>query len=147
MKNALLCLNCFLSYSHIFPSCSLLIANLMLPIAALTKAQQLLLDPQERGYLLDQVNAAKGMNVCFDPFQASSLYNCRMLFYSGLIFCSVLLKRTWTEQTYAVLKISEELRANRKKELKKDSASKIKSQVDEVRQSYGWWCEPTSSTS
>jgi hypothetical protein len=36
-----------------------------------------------------------------------------------------------------VLKIPEELRANRKKELKKDSASKIKSQVDEVRQSYG----------
>ncbi|KAF0914852.1 hypothetical protein E2562_032528 [Oryza meyeriana var. granulata] len=52
--------------------------------AALAKAQQLLLDPQERGYILDQVIAAK-----------------------------------------------EELRAKRKKELKKDSASKIKSQVDE----------------
>uniref|UniRef100_A0A0E0NSR8 J domain-containing protein n=1 Tax=Oryza rufipogon TaxID=4529 RepID=A0A0E0NSR8_ORYRU len=52
--------------------------------AALAKAQQLLLDPQERGYILDQVTAAK-----------------------------------------------EELRAKRKKELKKDSASKIKSQVDE----------------
>ncbi|KAG8096704.1 hypothetical protein GUJ93_ZPchr0013g36655 [Zizania palustris] len=51
---------------------------------ALAKAQQLLLDPQERGYILDQVTAAK-----------------------------------------------EELRAKRKKELKKDSASKIKSQVDE----------------
>lgn len=52
--------------------------------AALAKAQQLLLDLQERGYILDQVTAAK-----------------------------------------------EELRAKRKKELKKDSASKIKSQVDE----------------
>ncbi|XP_066382701.1 uncharacterized protein [Miscanthus floridulus] len=52
--------------------------------AALAKAQQLLLDPQERGYILDQVTAAK-----------------------------------------------EELRAKRKKELKKDSASKIKSLVDE----------------
>ncbi|KAL6645823.1 hypothetical protein ACP70R_017431 [Stipagrostis hirtigluma subsp. patula] len=51
---------------------------------SLAKAQQLLLDPQERGYILDQVAAAK-----------------------------------------------EELRAKRKKELKKDSASKIKSQVDE----------------
>jgi len=53
-----------------------------------------------------------------------------------------------------VLKNTEELRAKRKKELKKDSASKIKSLVDEVRQSYGrlcglqasrsfmtsWWC-------
>jgi hypothetical protein len=36
-----------------------------------------------------------------------------------------------------VLKIPEELRAKRKKELKKDSASKIKSQVDEVKQLYG----------
>ncbi|RLN41024.1 hypothetical protein C2845_PM01G09990 [Panicum miliaceum] len=52
--------------------------------AALAKAQQLLLDPQERGYILGQVTAAK-----------------------------------------------EELRAKRKKELKKDSASKIKSLVDE----------------
>ncbi|VAH89029.1 hypothetical protein VPH35_065108 [Triticum aestivum] len=51
---------------------------------ALAKAQQLLLDPQERGYILDQVTSAK-----------------------------------------------EELRAKRKKELRKDSASKIKSQVDE----------------
>ncbi|XP_010247444.1 PREDICTED: dnaJ homolog subfamily C member 8-like isoform X1 [Nelumbo nucifera] len=52
--------------------------------AALAKAQQLLLDPQEREYLLSQVNAAK-----------------------------------------------EELRAKRKKQLKKDTASKIKSLVDE----------------
>lgn len=51
---------------------------------ALAKAQQLLLDPQEREYVLSQVNAAK-----------------------------------------------EELRAKRKKQLKKDNASKIKSQVDE----------------
>ncbi|KAF3332474.1 J domain-containing protein spf31 [Carex littledalei] len=51
---------------------------------ALAKAQQLLLDPQERGYVLDQVNAAK-----------------------------------------------EELRAKRKKELKKDNASRIKAAVDE----------------
>ncbi|XP_072974081.1 J domain-containing protein spf31 [Typha angustifolia] len=51
---------------------------------ALAKAQQLLLDPQEREYLLNQINAAK-----------------------------------------------EELRAKRKKELKKDNASKIKAQVDE----------------
>jgi hypothetical protein len=36
-----------------------------------------------------------------------------------------------------LLKKPEELRAKRKKELKKDSASKIKSQVDEVRRSYG----------
>jgi hypothetical protein len=35
-----------------------------------------------------------------------------------------------------VLKNAEELRAKRKKELKKDSASKIKSLVDEVRRSY-----------
>jgi DnaJ family protein C protein 8 len=28
---------------------------------ALPKAQQLLLDPQERGYILDQVTAAKGV--------------------------------------------------------------------------------------
>ncbi|KAJ3702916.1 hypothetical protein LUZ61_006621 [Rhynchospora tenuis] len=51
---------------------------------ALAKAQQLLLDPQERGYILDQVTAAK-----------------------------------------------EELRAKRKKELKKDNASRIKATVDE----------------
>ncbi|XP_057954947.1 J domain-containing protein spf31 [Malania oleifera] len=52
--------------------------------AALAKAQQLLLDPPEREYLLSQVNAAK-----------------------------------------------EELKAARKKQLKKDTASKIKSLVDE----------------
>lgn len=51
---------------------------------ALAKAQQLLLDPQEREYILSQVNNAR-----------------------------------------------EELRIKRKKELKKDSASKIKSLVDE----------------
>ncbi|KAM0950943.1 putative DnaJ domain, Chaperone J-domain superfamily [Dioscorea sansibarensis] len=51
---------------------------------ALAKAQQLLLDPQEREYLLSQINSAK-----------------------------------------------EELRAKRRKELKKDNASKIKSLVDE----------------
>ncbi|KAK9122933.1 hypothetical protein Sjap_012535 [Stephania japonica] len=51
---------------------------------ALAKAQKLLLDPQERDYLLSQVNNAK-----------------------------------------------EELRAKRKKQLKKDNASKIKSLVDE----------------
>eukprot|EP00268_Persea_americana_P026499 TRINITY_DN2591_c2_g1_i2.p1 TRINITY_DN2591_c2_g1~~TRINITY_DN2591_c2_g1_i2.p1 ORF type:complete len:279 (-),score=75.75 TRINITY_DN2591_c2_g1_i2:452-1189(-) len=51
---------------------------------ALAKAQQLLLDSQERDYVLSQVNAAK-----------------------------------------------EELRAKRKKQLKKDNASKIKSLVDE----------------
>ncbi|XP_008782274.1 J domain-containing protein spf31-like [Phoenix dactylifera] len=52
--------------------------------SALAKAQQLLLDPQEREYLLTQINAAK-----------------------------------------------EELRMRRKKQLKKDSASKIKALVDE----------------
>ncbi|XP_020105756.1 dnaJ homolog subfamily C member 8 [Ananas comosus] len=52
--------------------------------AALAKAQQLLLDPQERDYILNQVSAAK-----------------------------------------------EELRLKRKKELKKDNASKIKALVDE----------------
>lgn len=52
--------------------------------SALAKAQQLLLDSEERDYILNQVNAAK-----------------------------------------------EELRAKRKKELKKDNASKIKSLVDE----------------
>ncbi|XP_008801053.1 dnaJ homolog subfamily C member 8-like [Phoenix dactylifera] len=52
--------------------------------AALAKAQQLLLDPQEREYLLSQINAAK-----------------------------------------------EELRMQRMKQLKKDSASKIKALVDE----------------
>ncbi|KAG0497499.1 hypothetical protein HPP92_002190 [Vanilla planifolia] len=52
--------------------------------AALAKAQQLLLDPQEREYILSQVNHAK-----------------------------------------------EELRSKRKKELKKDNATKIKSLVDE----------------
>jgi DnaJ family protein C protein 8 len=51
---------------------------------ALAKAQQLLLDSEERAYILNQVNAAK-----------------------------------------------EELRAKRKKQLKKDTASKIKSLVDE----------------
>ncbi|KAL5709077.1 hypothetical protein ACHQM5_019803 [Ranunculus cassubicifolius] len=51
---------------------------------ALAKAQQLLLDPQEREYLLSQVNAAR-----------------------------------------------DELRSKRKKMLKKDNASKLKSQVDE----------------
>ncbi|GER39577.1 chaperone DnaJ-domain superfamily protein [Striga asiatica] len=51
---------------------------------ALAKAQQLLLDPQERDYILNQVNAAK-----------------------------------------------EELRSKRKKQLKKDNATKIKSLVDE----------------
>ncbi|KAL3518651.1 hypothetical protein ACH5RR_021240 [Cinchona calisaya] len=53
---------------------------------ALAKAQQLLHEPQEREYLLNQVNAAK-----------------------------------------------EELRAKRKKQLKKDTASKLKSIVDEGR--------------
>ncbi|KZV55727.1 J domain-containing protein spf31 [Dorcoceras hygrometricum] len=57
--------------------------------AALAKAQQLLNDPQEREYLLNQVSAAKG-----------------------------------------------ELRAKRKKQLKKDTASKLKSLVDEVRLIY-----------
>uniref|UniRef100_A0A7N1A1Z7 J domain-containing protein n=1 Tax=Kalanchoe fedtschenkoi TaxID=63787 RepID=A0A7N1A1Z7_KALFE len=51
---------------------------------ALAKAQQLLLDPQEREYIISQVNAAK-----------------------------------------------EELRAKRKKQLKKDTASKLKSLVDD----------------
>nr|GEV75432.1 hypothetical protein [Tanacetum cinerariifolium] len=51
---------------------------------ALAKAQQLLLDPQEREYLVNQINAAR-----------------------------------------------EELRAKRKKQLKKDTASKLKSLVDE----------------
>ncbi|XP_031400296.1 dnaJ homolog subfamily C member 8 isoform X1 [Punica granatum] len=55
---------------------------------ALAKAQQLLLDQQERDYILTQVNAAKGLG-------------------------------------------HEELRAKRKKQLKKDTASKIKSLVDE----------------
>ncbi|KAL3530295.1 hypothetical protein ACH5RR_009617 [Cinchona calisaya] len=53
---------------------------------ALAKAQQLLLEPQEREYLVNQINAAK-----------------------------------------------EELRAKRKKQLKKDTASKLKSMVDEGR--------------
>jgi heme oxygenase len=46
-----------------------------------------------------------------------------------------------------LLKNTEELRAKRKKELKKDSASKIKSLVDEVRvrQTYGRWCELQAS--
>ncbi|KAI3974562.1 hypothetical protein MKX01_020334 [Papaver californicum] len=52
--------------------------------SALAKAQQLLLDPEEREYLLSQISSAK-----------------------------------------------EELRVKRKKQLKKDNASKIKSQVDE----------------
>ncbi|ONK75189.1 uncharacterized protein A4U43_C03F14290 [Asparagus officinalis] len=52
---------------------------------ALAKAQQLLLDPQEREYVVSQINAAK-----------------------------------------------EELRAKRKKQLKKDNASKVKSLVEEV---------------
>ncbi|KAK9068113.1 hypothetical protein SSX86_012224 [Deinandra increscens subsp. villosa] len=52
--------------------------------SALAKAQQLLLDPQEREYLVNQINAAR-----------------------------------------------EELRAKRKKQLKKDTASKLKSLVDE----------------
>ncbi|KAI5575939.1 hypothetical protein POPTR_009G016700v4 [Populus trichocarpa] len=61
--------------------------------AALAKAQKLLLDEQERDYVLTQVNAAK-----------------------------------------------EELRAKRKKRLKKDTASKIKSLVDEGKydQQYEW---------
>ncbi|XP_011008647.1 PREDICTED: dnaJ homolog subfamily C member 8-like isoform X2 [Populus euphratica] len=61
--------------------------------AALAKAQKLLLDEQERDYVLAQVNAAK-----------------------------------------------EELRAKRKKQLKKDTASKIKSLVDEGKydQQYEW---------
>jgi len=32
---------------------------------ALAKAQQLLFDPQERGYILDQVTAAKGVMLSF----------------------------------------------------------------------------------
>ncbi|KAM0030419.1 putative DnaJ domain, Chaperone J-domain superfamily [Helianthus debilis subsp. tardiflorus] len=54
--------------------------------SALAKAQQLLLDPQEREYLVNQINAAR-----------------------------------------------EELRAKRKKQLKKDTASKLKSLVDEAQ--------------
>ena len=40
---------------------------------ALAKAQQLLLDPQERGYILDQVTAAKGVMLSF--FYAYYFYN------------------------------------------------------------------------
>lgn len=35
----------------------------MLIMAALAKAQQLLLDPQEREYVLSQINAAKGRHM------------------------------------------------------------------------------------
>ncbi|XP_016435449.1 uncharacterized protein LOC107761710 isoform X1 [Nicotiana tabacum] len=60
---------------------------------ALAKAQQLLLDPQERDYILNQVNAAK-----------------------------------------------EELRSKWKKQLKKDTAGKLKSLVTAVTDSLIWFC-------
>ncbi|RRT70454.1 hypothetical protein BHE74_00038103 [Ensete ventricosum] len=69
--------------------------NDIIVITALAKAQQLLLDLQEREYILSQVNAAK-------------------------------------EDPLMVLYVAEELRLKRKKELKKDNASKLKAMVDEV---------------
>ncbi|KAG7022165.1 DnaJ-like subfamily C member 8, partial [Cucurbita argyrosperma subsp. argyrosperma] len=69
---------------------------------ALAKAQKLLLDEQERDYILSQVNAAKG-NVLLPSVWLSNLVH---------IWCK-------------------ELLAKRKKQLKKDTASKIKSLVEE----------------
>ncbi|KAF4353320.1 hypothetical protein G4B88_015274 [Cannabis sativa] len=69
---------------------------------ALAKAQQLLLDQQERDYLVSQINAAKGQ-------------------YDLYLF-----------DHYLILRMArEELRAKRKKHLRKDTASKIKSFVEE----------------
>lgn len=53
-------------------------------MAALAKAQQLLLDPQEREYILSQVNAAKG-NYMNDYRFASFVFTCYGLF-SQLMF-------------------------------------------------------------
>jgi len=51
-------------------------------MAALAKAQQLLLDPQEREYVLSQVNAAKGSHTNMSPpFSSSDLSS-----FSQLIF-------------------------------------------------------------
>jgi hypothetical protein len=48
-----------------YSSFSLLVDIYSLDGIALAKAQQLLLDPQERGYILDQVTAAKGVHWFF----------------------------------------------------------------------------------
>ena len=45
--------------------------------AALAKAQQLLLDPQEREYLLNQINAARGL---YKPLHFIFLFN---IYYSS----------------------------------------------------------------
>ena len=50
----------FLLFSLIPKRFEVLLMDEMLNMAALAKAQQLLLDPQEREYVLSQVNAAKG---------------------------------------------------------------------------------------
>ena len=58
------------------------VANGWNVMAALAKAQQLLLDPQEREYVLSQVNAAKGSHTNMSPpFSSSDL-----LSFSQLIF-------------------------------------------------------------
>ena len=41
-------------------------------LTALAKAQQLLLDPQEREYLLNQINAAKGSHINLHAYASFS---------------------------------------------------------------------------
>ncbi|KAF3561393.1 hypothetical protein DY000_02018253, partial [Brassica cretica] len=78
---------------------------------ALAKAQQLLLNDQERDYILTQVHAAKR--------------EILLLILDFTYFMAFLLV------TFLSLNCAEELKMKRKKQLKKDTASKIKSLVDE----------------
>ncbi|KAJ0084855.1 hypothetical protein Patl1_30228 [Pistacia atlantica] len=82
--------------------------ELLLPTSTLAKAQQLLGDEQERDYILTQVNAAK----------------------VSTVFSSISLRLSLTAFWFHFIS-REELRAKRKRQLKKDAASKIKSLVDE----------------
>ncbi|KAF3662296.1 putative serine/threonine-protein kinase-like [Capsicum annuum] len=100
---------------------------------ALAKAQQLLLDQQERDYILSQVVAAKGL-----PSPSCSFF-CSFVFLLpfGLPSRSFCISTGALElllQFFFGLsstKLGEELRSKWKKQLKKDTASKLKSLVTE----------------
>lgn len=90
---------------------------------ALAKAQQLLLDASEREYIVAQINLARGTS----PF-------CIILRMSEVRGwgCFIMFLRSGWGWDWSRKCSTDELRSERKKMLKKDNASKIKSMVDEV---------------
>ena len=99
---------------------------------ALAKAQQLLLNDQERDYILTQVQAAKGTSTptSGDTYHVHTTthYARSFLVYLFFFFYSF---SSW-QPSFLQLWNAEELKMKRKKQLKKNTASKIKSLVDEV---------------